>query len=121
MWILGLFFGVIVGFSLGLTGGGGSIFAVPLLVYGLHVSAREAVTISLAAVGLTALFGTIGRWKSGQVEVRTGLLFALAGMVGASIGAVIAGLLPEGVLLLPERGRPQHEKSSTRFRSGSKT
>ena len=96
---LGLMFGVVVGFSLGLTGGGGSILAVPLLVYGLSVPAREAVTISLAAVGLTALVGAAQRWRLGQVEVRTGLLFAAAGMLGAPVGAWLAGLLAEAVLL----------------------
>ncbi|MCA9055138.1 MAG: sulfite exporter TauE/SafE family protein, partial [Planctomycetaceae bacterium] len=92
-------YGVIVGFSLGLTGGGGSIFAVPLLVYGLGVPARDAVTISLAAVGLTALFGAVQRWRAGQVEVRTGLMFAVAGMFGAPIGAWLSGLLSDVILL----------------------
>jgi hypothetical protein len=98
--LLSLLFGVIVGFSLGLTGGGGAIFAVPLLVYGLGVPPREAVTVSLAAVGLTALVGAIGRWRSGHVEVRTGLLFALAGMLGAPVGTWVAGFLPDVALLL---------------------
>jgi len=44
---LSILFGVLVGFSLGLTGGGGSIFAVPLLVYGLGVAPREAIRVSL--------------------------------------------------------------------------
>lgn len=96
---LPLLFGVIVGFSLGLTGGGGSIFAVPLLVYGLGTPAREAVTISLAAVGLTAMVGAVERWRAGQVEVRTGLLFAAAGMAGAPVGAWLAELLSETLLL----------------------
>ena len=51
-----ILFGSIVGFALGLTGGGGGVFAVPLLVYGLGVAPREAVGISLASVGGTALF-----------------------------------------------------------------
>jgi len=99
MWLPALLYGVIVGFSLGLTGGGGSIFAVPLLVYGLGVPARDAVTISLAAVGLTALFGAVQRWRAGQVEVRTGLMFAVAGMFGAPIGAWLSGLLSDVILL----------------------
>ena len=47
---MSLLFGIIVGFSLGLTGGGGSIFAVPLLVYGLALPVHQAVVISLAAM-----------------------------------------------------------------------
>lgn len=100
MWPLSLLFGAIVGLSLGLTGGGGAIFAVPLLVYGLGVPARDAVGVSLAAVGATALVGFLHRWTIGQVEIRTGLLFAVAGMVGAPIGTWIAGRVPETVLLL---------------------
>jgi uncharacterized protein len=53
MLLLTLSFGALVGFSLGLTGGGGAIFAVPLLVYGLGVPAREAVGVSLLTVGST--------------------------------------------------------------------
>jgi len=96
---LGLLFGALVGLSLGLTGGGGSILAVPLLVYGLGTPPRDAVTVSLAAVGLTALFGAVERWRQGQVEVRTGLLFAIAGMFGAPAGARLGALLSPAVLL----------------------
>ncbi len=97
---LSLFFGAVVGLSLGLTGGGGAIFAVPLLVYGLSVPMREAVAISLAAVGATSFVGFLHRWKLGQVEIRTGLLFAAAGMLGAPLGTWIAGQIPEALLLM---------------------
>lgn len=98
-WFLTAAFGCIVGFSLGLTGGGGAIFAVPLLVYGLGVAPREAVGISLASVGATAFAGFLGRWRARRVEVRTGLVYAAAGMVGAPVGSWLAGLIPEAVLL----------------------
>jgi len=100
MVLLSLAFGAIVGLSLGLTGGGGAIFAVPLLVYGLSVEPRQAVGISLAAVGMTAAVGLLIRWKAGQVEVVTGLLFAVAGMAGAPIGSWLSGVIPESLLLL---------------------
>jgi hypothetical protein len=96
---LSLIFGAIVGLSLGLTGGGGAIFAVPLLVYGLSIDPRQAVGISLAAVGTTSLIGFFGRWKAGQVEVATGLTFAVAGMIGAPIGSWLSVLIPESLLL----------------------
>ncbi len=96
---LGLIFGVIVGLSLGLTGGGGAIFAVPMLVYGLGMDTREAVGVSLVSVGITSLVGFVGRWRTGQVEIRTGLLFAVAGMMGAPLGSWLAGLIPEPLLL----------------------
>lgn len=100
MFGLAILFGSIVGFALGLTGGGGGVFAVPLLVYGLAVAPREAVGISLAAVGGTALFGAVPRLKRGEVELRTGLLFAVAGMAGAPMGSYLSKLVPENVLLV---------------------
>jgi uncharacterized membrane protein YfcA len=96
---LSLIFGAIVGLSLGLTGGGGAIFAVPLLVYGLGIPTKEVVGISLAAVGATSLVGFLHRWMMRQVETRTGVLFAVAGMLGAPVGTWISGLLSDAVLL----------------------
>jgi uncharacterized membrane protein YfcA len=93
-------FGCVVGFALGLTGGGGGVFAVPLLVYGLGTAPREAVTISLASVGGTALLGSIPRLFRRQVELPTGLLFAIAGMVGAPLGSYLSTLVSETLLLI---------------------
>lgn len=100
----GLVFGGLVGFALGMTGGGGSILAVPLLVYGLAIAPQEAVGISLAAVGMTALVGAVARIRTGEVEIGTGVTFALAGMLGAPLGTWIATILPEHVLLLSFAG-----------------
>lgn len=99
LW-LSLIFGAVVGLSLGLTGGGGAIFAVPLLVYGLGLPTRDAVGVSLAAVGTTSLVGFLHRWRLGQVELRTGFMFATAGALGAPAGSRLANSLPETVLLL---------------------
>lgn len=99
-----ILFGILVGLSLGLTGGGGAIFAVPLLVYGLGLPAKEAVGISLAAVGTTSFAGFLHRWRLGEVELRTGLLFAIAGMLGAPVGAWLAGFVPDAWLLLAFAG-----------------
>jgi uncharacterized membrane protein YfcA len=96
---LSLAFGGLVGLSLGLTGGGGAILAVPMLVYGLQVSPREAISVSLSAVGVTAAIGFLRRWREQGVEVGTGLLFALAGMLGAPVGSWIATWIPESMLL----------------------
>ncbi len=97
---LAILFGCVVGFALGLTGGGGGLFAVPLLVYGLAVAPREAIGISLASVGGTALFGAAPRIFRGEVELRSGLLFAIAGMVGAPLGSYLSTLIPETLLLV---------------------
>ncbi len=93
-------FGSFVGFALGLTGGGGSLLAVPLLVYGLSIPPHEAFGISLAAVGGTALIGLGQRIYAGEVEFGTGFLFALAGMTGAPVGIWVARKIPETVLLV---------------------
>jgi uncharacterized protein len=100
MFGLVISFGAMVGFALGLTGGGGGIFAVPLLVYGLATPPREAVGISLASVGGTALFGAVPRLMRNEVELRTGMMFAVAGMLGAPIGSYIAVYVDETVLLM---------------------
>jgi uncharacterized membrane protein YfcA len=100
MIALGLIFGSLVGFSLGLTGGGGAIFAVPLLVYGLHLPTRDAVGVSLITVGATAVVGFVQRLRRCTVEIPTGLLFAVAGMATAPVGAWLSRQLPEAVLLV---------------------
>jgi uncharacterized membrane protein YfcA len=91
--------GVLVGLSLGLTGGGGAIFAVPLLVYWIGVPPSTAVGISLLTVAATAAVGTVERWRYGQVELPTGLLFAAAGMLTAPAGSWLGDRIPEKPLL----------------------
>jgi uncharacterized membrane protein YfcA len=95
----GLIYGLIVGASLGLTGGGGSIFAVPLLVYGLGLPVQTAIGLSLAAVGLTAGFGAVLRLRTGEVEVLPGTIFAVGGMLLAPLGTRLGHYLPPAVLL----------------------
>jgi uncharacterized membrane protein YfcA len=91
--------GVLVGLSLGLTGGGGAIFSVPLLVYWIGVEPASAVGVSLVAVATTAAVGAVERFRHGQVEVRTGLLFAAAGMLTAPAGSWLGARLPPRLLL----------------------
>jgi uncharacterized membrane protein YfcA len=92
--------GVVVGISLGLTGGGGAIFAVPLLVYWIGVDPPTAVAISLITVAATAAVGAVERWRYGQVEIPTGLLFAAAGMLTAPLGSWLGSRIPEQSLLV---------------------
>lgn len=96
---MGLAFGSLVGLSLGLVGGGGAVLAVPMLVYGLGLPARQAVGVSLASVGATSLVGFWQRWRGGEVEVPGGLLFATTGILGAPLGVWLGGHLSEAVLL----------------------
>ncbi|HXZ95819.1 MAG TPA: TSUP family transporter [Burkholderiales bacterium] len=71
---MAVLFGVIVGLTLGLTGGGGSIFAVPLLIYGLGVNVYEAISISLAAVAAMSAFGAFGALRGNLVELQHHIL-----------------------------------------------
>lgn len=99
MTLTAFLFGALVGFSLGLTGGGGAIFAVPLLVFGLGLAPRMAVGVSLATVGTTSFVGFLQRWRMHLVEIPTGLMFAIAGMAGAPLGSWLSGQLPSVVLM----------------------
>ena len=58
----------------GLTGGGGAIFAVPLLIYGLGLSAKDAIGVSLVTVAVTACFGFVQRARVHQVDFSTGIV-----------------------------------------------
>ncbi|TVR53320.1 MAG: sulfite exporter TauE/SafE family protein [Spirochaetaceae bacterium] len=93
-------FGAAMGLSLGLTGGGGSILAVPLLVYGLGLDLRVAVTVSLAVVGLTALFGALIQARSGQVLWRSGLVLGVGGILVAPAGAFLGTIVADDVVLI---------------------
>jgi uncharacterized membrane protein YfcA len=92
--------GVLVGLSMGLTGGGGAIFAVPMLVYWIGVGPRAAVGVSLLTVAITAIVGVVERMRHGHVEVRTGLLLAVAGMLTAPVGTWLGAMIPGSVLLV---------------------
>lgn len=76
--------GFLIGLSLGALGGGGSILAVPALVYGAGQSPKDATTTSLILVTVTSLIGIVPHWRAGRVRVVPGLLFGAAG-VGASL------------------------------------
>jgi uncharacterized membrane protein YfcA len=78
---LTILYGSIVGLSLGLTGGGGSILAIPILVYGLGIPISQAVVISLLMVASIALFGAGRQSLSGNVDWRAALMFSVAGMI----------------------------------------
>lgn len=97
---IAIIYGALVGFSLALTGGGGSIFAVPLLIYGLSTTPREAIGVSLASVGAIALVGAVKKIRSREIDLSRGIPFAIAGMLAAPIGASLGGSLPDQILML---------------------
>jgi uncharacterized protein len=94
-----LLLAVVVGLTLGLLGGGGSILTVPLLVYVAGMDPKEAIATSLVVVGVTSAVGVVAHARGGRVQWRTGLLFGAAGMAGAYAGGRLGGLLPGELLL----------------------
>lgn len=100
MEIVGLFgAGLAIGAVLGALGGGGSILAVPALVYLGGQSAQAATSASLVVVGLGALGGLASHLRTGQVRVRSGLAFGGVGVAGSFLGSRLNRAVPEDVLI----------------------
>lgn len=90
----------LVGISLGLFGGGGSILTVPIFVYTAHYAVNEAIALSLVTVGAASLMASIRYLVRGLVNVRLVLIFFLAGSVTSFFGAHLTGFFSEHILLL---------------------
>ena len=91
---------VLVGITLGLLGGGGSILLVPILVYVAGQDAQTAIATSLLVVGVTSATGMLAHARAGRVRWRTGLTFGAAAMAGAYGGGRLAGHVPGTWLLV---------------------
>jgi uncharacterized membrane protein YfcA len=91
---------VLVGVTLGLLGGGGSILTVPLLAYVAGLDAKHAIATSLLVVSVTSAVGAVAHARAGRVQWRTGLVFGLAGMAGAYAGGVLSRSIPGTALLI---------------------
>jgi hypothetical protein len=91
--------GLVIGALVGLLGGGGSILAVPALVYAAGQSLPQAVATSLLVVGITAVVALLPRLRDGQVAWRIAVLFGAAGAATAFAGAAVNRLLPADVVL----------------------
>ncbi|MGW0584694.1 sulfite exporter TauE/SafE family protein [Streptomyces sp. NPDC002920] len=97
--VLALIAGAVVGLALGALGGGGSILAVPALIYLLDFSPAAATTASLLIVTATSLTALFGHARSGHVRWKTGALFAAAGILPAAAAGDAASRLPQPVLI----------------------
>lgn len=100
IFVIGLILSAVIGLSLGLIGGGGSILTVPILVYFLGVGPHEAVVMSLAVVGATSLFGSYLHYRADNVDLMGGVLFGSSGIVGALLGSPLTKLVSPEILLL---------------------
>ncbi len=98
-YILALLSGGLVGLLLGATGGGGSLVAIPLLVYVVGIPVQTASAMSLIVVGYSALFGAWQESRLQRVHIPAALVFSLTGIFGAWIGAQGHQLVSEAVVL----------------------
>ena len=81
MEILGYVGALFIGLVLGLTGGGGSILTVPILVYLMNISPVTATAYSLFIVGTTSTFGAIQNYRKNLVDIKSGFLFAIPSFI----------------------------------------
>ncbi|MFF3313468.1 sulfite exporter TauE/SafE family protein [Streptomyces sp. NPDC002952] len=96
--ILALIAGAVVGLALGSLGGGGSVLAVPALIYLLGFTPAAATTASLIIVTATSLTALYAHYRTGTVRWKAGALFAAAGLLPAAAAGAAASHLPQPVL-----------------------
>ena len=96
--VIGLALGAVVGLILALTVAGGGILAVPLLVFGLHLSIMQAAPVGLIAVGGASAIGAVLGLREGLVRYRAAAVIGLIGMALAPVGVRLARIVPNGPL-----------------------
>lgn len=92
--------GLLVGVMLGLTGGGGSLLSVPALIYLAGLSVKDAVANSLAIVTITSFVALLLMAKRKNIDWRVGLIFSTISILGAYLGAKLAVLVPDLLILM---------------------
>jgi len=97
--LLAVVAGALIGLSLGALGGGGSILAVPVLVYLLGQDAGQATSGSLVVVGVTSLIGAVTAHRAGNVLLGRGLAFGVVAIGGAAAGAKASAHVADSILL----------------------
>lgn len=73
---------IVMGLVLGLTGGGGSLLAVPIFVYLFKIDALTATSYSLGIIGVISLWGALGAYRNGDLKLGHGLFFGIPGIIG---------------------------------------
>ncbi len=91
--------GVMVGLVLGLTGAGGSVFAVPMFILFLQLPAQQAMGLSLAVVAISAFYGTLLRLKSHEIQWLPAAVYALIGALTAPVGSKVNQLIDQSYLM----------------------
>ena len=98
--LLGFALGAVVGLILALAGAGGGILAVPLLVFGMHLTIMQAAPVGLIAVGTASAFGAILGLREGLVRYRAAAVIGVTGMLLAPMGVRLARLIPNQPLMV---------------------
>ena len=102
MELLGYFGALCIGLILGLTGGGGSILTVPILVYVMLIDPMIATAYSLFIVGTTSAFGAIQNYQKGFVDLKNGFLFAIPSFIALYLTRrILVPLIPDAILEQP--------------------
>ena len=102
MEILGYVGALFIGLVLGLTGGGGSILTVPILVYLMNISPVTATAYSLFIVGTTSTFGAIQNYRKNLVDIKSGFLFAIPSFIAVYLTRkYIVPRIPDIILEAP--------------------
>lgn len=120
MIVLGFALAALVGLSLGILGGGGSILTVPIFVYVLGFDPKLAIAMSLPVVGTASAVGAFARWREGSIDIRTGLTFGVIAMIGSFAGARLAVFFT-GSMQLFLLGIVMLAAAASMFRSGKST
>ncbi len=102
--VVAVLLGIVIGLALGSLGGGGSILAVPVLVYVAGQSVVAATSTSLVAVGVASLVAAIGHSRSGHIRWGAAAAFIVTGIAGSWAGTVLNGRINGDVLLLAFSG-----------------
>lgn len=97
---LALLFGAVIGVLLGLLGGGGSILAVPVLVYALELDVAQAIPVSLIVIAVASAVGALPKVRAHHVQWRLAGVFAAAGIPVTFLGTAVGKHLPQQAIML---------------------
>ena len=98
--LVSIFAGAVIGVLLGVLGGGGSILAVPALVYVIGLDVKQAIPMSLLAIGIASAVAVLPKLRARQVQWRLAGIFAITGVPAAFAGTAIGRHLSQSALLI---------------------